>query len=822
MNDASSEEALINDIASFTHDPLGFANYAFPWGEEGTELEDQLGPRVWQSKLFNDLGKHLQNPETRFQPFLYAVASGHGIGKALCEDTMIPTPNGDKLMKDLKVGDLVFGSNGQPTKIIGVKQNGIRPTYKVTFDDGSFVYADENHDWNVKGRQDRRKKIDKWRTLSTKQILDLGVQRPNGKALAKQWEIPTTNPVYGSIKFKNAYLVGVWIGDGCKNKNSYTKPDQEIRDKLKSQGIKTKAIANGAYSISGLGKVLRELGLFDLNSYQRFLPEVVWTWDAESRLELLRGLLDTDGECNPRGTIIYSTSSARLIKDVMRLARSLGFKAQEQSVKKAYIKDVRHRDCYRITITMPIEAKPFVVSHKKNRVKKVQERYLKRWIESIEKVEDRQTICIEVDAEDHLYLANDYIVTHNSAEIGMLLNWGMSTCEDCKVVITSNTETQLRTKTMPEVAKWFRLAINSHWWKPTATSIFTVHKKHEKAWRADAVTWSENNTEAFAGLHNKKKRIILVFDEASAISDKVWEVAEGALTDEETEIIWIAFGNPTRNTGRFKECFGKFKHRWHKMQIDSREVEGTNKEQIQKWIDDYGVDSDFVKVRVRGIFPSASFKQFISLEDVDHAYGLELKPEQYNFAPKILTVDPAWEGDDEFVIGLRQGLKFEILRTITKNDNDVQMASLIASIEDEKKVDAVFIDAGYGTGIVSAGKTMGRKDWMLVWFSGKSNDQGCLNKRAEMWKSMRDWLKDGGSIPKDPQLHQELISPETVPRLDGKIQIESKKDMKSRGEVSPNRADALALSFAYPVGKKRSAQSQTKMHSSLGTQGWMG
>jgi hypothetical protein len=390
-----------------------------------------------------------------------------------------------------------------------------------------------------------------------------------------------------------------------------------------------------------------------------------------------------------------------------------------------------------------------------------------------------------------------------SAFIGMLLNWGMSTCEDTKVVLTSNTERQLRTKTMPEVGAWFNRAINSHWWKVNAESIHSLQKKHERSWRADAIPWSENNTEAFAGLHNKKKRIILIFDEASAISDKVWDVAEGALTDENTEIIWIAFGNPTRNTGRFKECFGRFKHRWIHKQIDSRTVEGTNKVQLNKWVEDYGEDSDFVKVRVRGMFPSASMKQFISLKDVDAGYGKKLKPEQYNFAPKIIGVDPAWEGDDEFVIIMRQGLKSEILRTIPKNDNDMEMASLIANLEDEHKADAVIIDAGYGTGIYSAGKTMGRKSWHIVWFSGASSKPGFLNKRAEMWGNIKQWLKEGGALPEDPQLHDELIGPETVARMDGKIQIESKEDMKQRGLASPNRADALGLTLAIPISKKK-------------------
>ena len=196
-----------------------------------------------------------------------------------------------------------------------------------------------------------------------------------------------------------------------------------------------------------------------------------------------------------------------------------------------------------------------------------------------------------------------------------------------------------------------------------------------------------------------------------------------------------------------------------------------------------------------------SFRQFISEDKVDAAYGRQLKPDQYQFAPKILTCDPAWEGDDELVIGIRQGLHFRILRTMAKNDNDIYVASVIAQLEDEEQADAVFIDAGFGTGIVSAGRTLMRS-WQLVWFAGESADIGCLNKRAEMYKLARDWLSEGGAIPADPTLRDELLAPELVPRLDGKIQIESKKEMKARGVTSPNRSDSLILSFAYPVAKR--------------------
>lgn len=385
-----------------------------------------------------------------------------------------------------------------------------------------------------------------------------------------------------------------------------------------------------------------------------------------------------------------------------------------------------------------------------------------------------------------------------SALVAWVIKWALDTREDSRCIVTANTDSQLRTKTWPEVSKWHGLAINKHWFTLTATALISVDAAHEKTWRADAIPWSEHNTEAFAGLHNEGKRILLIFDEASAIADKVWEVAEGALTDADTEIIWAAFGNPTRNSGRFRECFRKFKHRWAHRQIDSRTVEGTNTAQFQQWVDDYGEDSDFVKVRVRGLFPNTSISQFIPTDLVDRAYGLVLSPASYSWAPKILTCDPAWEGDDLLVIGLRQGLRFEILHTQPKNDNDMQVGAKLAQLEDEHRADAVFIDGGYGTGIVSYGRALGR-NWQLVWFSEASGTEGYLNKRAEMYGLIKKWLREGGSICDDPELKDELTAIETVPRVDGKIQLESKQDMKKRGLSSPNKADTLALSFAHPV-----------------------
>ncbi|GGE55678.1 hypothetical protein GCM10007276_35930 [Agaricicola taiwanensis] len=206
-----------------------------------------------------------------------------------------------------------------------------------------------------------------------------------------------------------------------------------------------------------------------------------------------------------------------------------------------------------------------------------------------------------------------------SALMGMISGWAMSCFDKAKVLATANTDTQLRTKTAPEVGRWFSSSITGHWFDVRATAVKARDKQASDAWRMDFIPWSEHNTEAFAGLHNKGRIIVLLFDEASKIADKVWEVAEGAMTDEATIVIWVVFGNPTRNTGRFRECFRRFRRYWTVRQIDSRSVPGTNKAYLTRLVDQYGEDSDVVKYRVRGMFPSASARQFISTQDVDVA-----------------------------------------------------------------------------------------------------------------------------------------------------------------------------------------------------------
>lgn len=392
-----------------------------------------------------------------------------------------------------------------------------------------------------------------------------------------------------------------------------------------------------------------------------------------------------------------------------------------------------------------------------------------------------------------------------SALVSWVILWAVSTYEDTKGVVTANTETQLKTKTWAELAKWHRLCITREWFEFTATSLFSKDPSHEKTWRIDMVPWSERNTEAFAGLHNKGRRILLVFDEASSIPDLIWEVSEGALTDADTEILWCCFGNPTKNTGRFRDCFRRFRHRWHTRQIDSRTVKMTNKTQLQKWVDDYGEDSDFVRVRVRGVFPETAANALLGPDDYERATSRHYRPEQYQHAARILGVDVARQGIDRTVIFPRQGLvafKPKVLRI----PDTMQIAALVAQAADKWQADAIMVDGtgGYGAGVIDRLRQLGY-DVIEVQFAGKANDPRYFNKRSEMAFEMARWVQDGGSLPKSNDLEIELCA--LTYRYQGdKFRLSEKEEIRQEIGESPDLADGLGLTFAFPVAPKTMAE----------------
>lgn len=394
-----------------------------------------------------------------------------------------------------------------------------------------------------------------------------------------------------------------------------------------------------------------------------------------------------------------------------------------------------------------------------------------------------------------------------SALIAMLVKWGLDTGVDTRIVATANTESQLLTKTAPEIAKWHNLSLTRDWFRVTATSLVSTVPGHERGWRSDLVTWSVANTEAFAGLHNQGKRIILIFDEASGIAAKVWEVALGALTDAETEIIFLAFGNPTLNSGPFRECFGRHRHLWHAAQIDSRTVEGVNRAYLDELVATYGEDSDIVRVRVRGQFPSASSMQFIAGDLVEAARVREVHG--LTSDPVIFGLDCARFGDDHSTLAIRCGR--DARSRPWKRWQRVDAMALAGDVALQAQAlhpDAIFVDAGnIGAAVVDRLRQLGVENVVEVWFGARGREvvwTGDLrvqtaNKRSEMWTNMRGWLS-GGAIPDEAALAADLTGVEYGYAADQvSILLEKKEHMKARGLASPDDADALALTFAEAV-----------------------
>lgn len=396
-----------------------------------------------------------------------------------------------------------------------------------------------------------------------------------------------------------------------------------------------------------------------------------------------------------------------------------------------------------------------------------------------------------------------------SALVAWIILWAFSTKPDTLGVVTANTEAQLKTKTWARLGEWFNMFIAREFFSLTATALLSLDPTRERTWRIDLVPWSEKNTEAFAGLHNRGKRVLLIFDEGSGIPDTIYEVAEGALTDVDTQIIWLVFGNPTRNVGRFKEIFdGRFASHWRTRQVDSRTVSITNKAQIQRWLETYGEDSDWFRVRVKGEFPRRGLMEFFSAQEIDEAMTREVFTDAST--PLALGVDVARFGMNNSVLFFRKGRDGRsINRQVYNGLSTVELAARIFDATSKYRADGIFIDGGGVGGGVVDNVRASHLFCYDVQFGSKADlgssgvwgnpGERYANKRAEMYGAARAWMK-GGCLPNDPQLKQGLLAIRYFFNNRDEIQLESKEDILDENpELSLDDVDAFVLTFAYPL-----------------------
>lgn len=394
-----------------------------------------------------------------------------------------------------------------------------------------------------------------------------------------------------------------------------------------------------------------------------------------------------------------------------------------------------------------------------------------------------------------------------SALFAWIVDWIMSTRPHCHGTVTAGTNDQLEKKTWAAVREWTKRCLTNHWF--TINSVIMYRNGFRESWFCAPQSCAEENSEAFAGQHAKSSTSFYLFDEASAVPPKIHEVAEGGLTDGEP--MFIMAGNPTRSDGKFHEAvFGARRDRWVTHIIDSRDCAFHSKKLVQEWAEDYGVDSDFFRVRVRGLPPTASALQYIDQARVDAAKVRIAMPLPDD--PLIAGVDVSGGGAAWTVCRFRKGNDARTIPPIRitgqeSRDRNLVIAKLADVLADRRigrQVDAMFIDSAFGSPIVERLRTLGYKQVHEINFGAVAADHHDSNQRAYQWHKMKDWLNTGAIPTRDDRLATDLCAPGFHLNRREQLVMEAKDSMIARGAASPDDGDALSLTFAQPVAVKGS------------------
>ena len=392
--------------------------------------------------------------------------------------------------------------------------------------------------------------------------------------------------------------------------------------------------------------------------------------------------------------------------------------------------------------------------------------------------------------------------------------WFLLTRKHPKVVATSISGDNLKDNLWTELAKWqarSELLKNAFSWR--AERI--VAKDHPETWWASARSWSQGadatqQADTLAGTHGD--HVMFLIDESGGMPDAVLAAAEAGLANADpakgTEAILVQAGNPTQLSGPLYRACTRERNLWWVKEIsgdpdDPNRAPRVSVQWAREQIEKYGRDNPWVLVNVFGKFPPGQSNTLIGADEANESAQRFIGEAEYRTAPKVVGVDVARFGDDRSVIQCRQG-RVAMQPKVFRNISTMELAGQVAFLINRWSPDAVLVDqTGVGAGVVDRLRELKH---VVIGIDSSSkplrSEPKFLNRRAEMWWETAEWIRSGGCVPNDGELISELTTPTYRFDSSGRLQLESKADMKRRGVPSPDKADALALTFAMPVASK--------------------
>lgn len=446
---------------------MSLSEFRDPFAANHARVERALTPRAIGGPTPTDEQIHAVDIARRGDHL--AVEAYAGAGKALRADQPVLTPSGYVPIGSLAVGDTVIGGDGLECSVLGVYPQGVRPLFCITFSDGTEIIADAEHRWLVQRADERANhKPGKIRTTAemAARVTVPATTKNGGTGRRAYWFVPMTEPVkFAPTELAvDPWLLGVLVGDGTLTGTiTLSNPDAQIVDAVRAivepMGVKvtTNPSSQIDYRLGGrqtkpgrrgfwnpIVDALRFVGLRDLGSHERFIPDAYKFGDIDTRVAMLQGLFDTDG-CRAGPAVEYVSTSERLALDVKFVVESLGGTAVVSSKRAGYKKDgvfVPCRVAYRLYIKVPTWMAPFRLARKMEGWTGGQ-RPPFRAVRSIEPVEPAEAVCIEVSSANHLFLTAACTPTHNTSTLrlvadalapqrGMLLAFNRKIIDDAK------------------------------------------------------------------------------------------------------------------------------------------------------------------------------------------------------------------------------------------------------------------------------------------------------------------------------------------------------------------------------------------------------